>query len=58
MTSIIERSKNLINNDYDNPTKIMTLLFIRNEINHLKENEETLYLKNLITNIIDNMCDH
>ena len=58
MTSIIERSKNLINSDYDNPTKIMTLLFIKNEVNRLKETEETLYLKNLITNIIDNMCDH
>lgn len=58
MTSIIERSKNLINSDYDNPTKIMTLLFIKNEVNSLKETEETLYLKNLITDIIDNMCDH
>ena len=58
MTSIIERSKNLINSDYDNTTKIMTLLFIKNEVNSLKETEETLYLKNLITDIIDNMCDH
>jgi hypothetical protein len=58
MTSTIERSKNFIRNDYDIPTKIMTLLFVKNELNQLKETEEIVHLKNMITNIVDTLADH
>ena len=58
MTSTIERSKSFIQNDYDITTKIMTLLFVKNELNRIKETEETLYLKNMITNILDTLVDH
>jgi hypothetical protein len=58
MTSTIERSKSFIQNDYDISTKIMTLLFVKNELNRIKETEETLYLKNMITNILDTLVDH
>jgi hypothetical protein len=57
MTSTLERSRNFIRNDYDIPTKIMTLLFIKNELNSLKETEETIHLKNMITNILDSLVD-
>jgi hypothetical protein len=57
MNSTLERCKQFIYNDYDIPTKIMTLSFIRGELNKLDETKETLYLKDVINQLIDRLVD-
>jgi hypothetical protein len=53
-----ERCKMFLSNHYDNSTKMMSLLFIKNELSNLKETEETNYLKDLIIKMIDTLNDH
>ena len=53
-----ERCKFFLNNQYDSSTKLMSLLFIRKELESLNQNDEILSLKNMITNMIDHLADH
>lgn len=56
--SALERCKIFLNNSYDNNTKLMSLLFVRNELNFLEQTSDILYLKDLITSMIDIIVDH
>lgn len=53
-----ERCKFFLNNSYDNNTKLMSLLFIRNELSFLQQTSDILYLEDLITKMVDTLVDH
>jgi hypothetical protein len=53
-----ERCKLFLTNQYDSSTKLMSLLFIKNELERLTQNDEILSLKNTITSMIDHLIDH
>lgn len=53
-----ERCKLFLTNQYDGSTKLMSLLFVRDELERLTQNDEILSLKNTITGMIDHLIDH
>lgn len=56
--SSYERCKIFLNNHYDNSTKLMSLIFFRDELNKLQPTSDILYLKDLMTKMIDTLVDH
>lgn len=56
-TSLYERCKNFLNNRYDNSTKLISLLFFRDELNRLEQTPDIVYLKDSITKMIDVLVD-
>ena len=53
-----ERCKIFLTNRYDTSTKIMSLLFIKNELSRLKQSSDILSLRNTIDEMIDYLVDH
>lgn len=53
-----ERCKIFLNNHYDSSTKMMSLLFIKSELEHLTSNDQIENLKKTITEMIDYLSDH
>jgi hypothetical protein len=55
-TTPYERSMDFLMSSGDNLTKLKTLLFIRGELNRVQETPETIYLKEIISGLVDVMC--